>query len=327
MLVLYWLDAAIAVGLSIAVYLILWSTQSFTIARMTPIWIFPAYPLLILGAHAANLSSEVLSSSQALRVLVGGFTIQGIGFLVSLTIYLAFVYRLMTQKLPPEPLRPGMFVTVGPSAFIVTGTIGMAKNLGHIIGSTPTSIYMGVSGVLAAQILSLVANWMCLWLWGLAWWFFFFISLLSNIACLRQKHRIPFAMTWFSFNFPQTALTTATFAVADAFNVQALRIIGCAMTCLLVLAWCVVVGFMIRAIINKQVLWPELGDDKSEGGLQANSEGLNGKVKKIVNTLSLSHLEMGDEDAMNKKQNYFVYDLPMCRPIFPSYLLFSLTQP
>ncbi|KIW32604.1 uncharacterized protein PV07_04134 [Cladophialophora immunda] len=267
-LILYWFDCGLAIALSIAIYLVLWSTQTFTIARMTPIWIFPAYPLLIIGPHAANIAEKALSSKEAIRILVGGFTIQGIGFLVSLTIYSAFVYRLMTQKLPAEPLRPGMFVSVGPSAFTVSGTIGMADDLHRVIASSPTSTFMDVPGVLAAQILKLVGNWMCLWLWGLAWWFFF-VSLLSNIACLHEKHRMPFAMTWFSFIFPQTALTTATFAVAEAFDVGAIRIIGCIMTVLLIIVWFVVVGFMIRAIVNKQILWPERGEDKSEGGFKA----------------------------------------------------------
>lgn len=271
-LVLFWFDCGLAVVLSIIIYLVLWSTQTFTIARMTPIWIFPAYPLLIIGPHAANLCSRVLTSHQAIRVLVGGFTIQGIGFLVSLTIYSAFVYRLMTQKLPAEPLRPGMFVSVGPSAFTATGTIGMAKDLHRVIASTPNSTFMDVPGTLAAPVLKLVANWMSLWLWGLAWWFFF-VSLLSNADCLRENHHMPFAMTWFSFIFPQTALTTATFAIAEAFDVAAIRIIGCVMTVLLIIVWFVVVAFMIRAIRNKQILWPEKGEDKSEGGFRARHDG------------------------------------------------------
>lgn len=264
-LVLFWLDVAIAFVLSIIIYLILWSTQSFTIARMTPIWIFPAYPLLIIGPHAANLSARLTDPMQAMQVIIGGFTIQGIGFLVSLTIYSAFVYRLMTQKLPADPLRPGMFVSVGPSAFTVSGTIGMAANLQRILAVLPGDTFMDVPNLLASQILRLVANWMSLWLWGLAFWFFF-ISLLSNLVCFRANHHMPFAMTWFSFIFPQTALTTATFRIAEAFDVQAIRILGCVMTCLLILVWFFVVGMMIKAIIQKQILWPEKGEDKTEGG-------------------------------------------------------------
>ena len=51
--ILFWIDATLAVMFSAGIYLLLWSTQTFTIAQMTPIWIFPAYPMLIIGPHAA----------------------------------------------------------------------------------------------------------------------------------------------------------------------------------------------------------------------------------------------------------------------------------
>ncbi|KEF59092.1 uncharacterized protein A1O9_03936 [Exophiala aquamarina CBS 119918] len=269
--ILYWFDAAIAFVLSIGIYLTLWSSQSFTISRMTPIWIFPAYPLLIIGPHAAYISAQLQDPRQAIQIIIGGFTVQGIGFLVSLTIYSAFVYRLMTQKLPAESLRPGMFVSVGPSAFTVSGVLGMATSLQDAIAKTPESTFMEVPGLLAAQILRLIASWMSLWLWGLAWWFFF-VSLLSNADCLRAKHRTQFAMTWYSFIFPQTALTTATFSIANAFEVTAINIIGCVMVCLLIIVWFVVVGCMLKAIYKRQILWPEKGEDKTEGGFKARQE-------------------------------------------------------
>ncbi len=269
--ILFWFDATLAIILSILIYFILWSKQTFTIARMTPIWIFPAYPLLIIGPHAGILSEKLSNPRDVIQVIVGGFTIQGIGFLVSLTIYSAFVYRLMTQKLPPEPLRPGMFVSVGPAAFTVAGTIGMAANLSRTLWRLRGHQFMDVNGELAAAVLRLVANWSSLWLWGLAWWFFF-IALMSNLVCFQQKHRMPFSMTWFSFIFPQTALTTATFNIGMAFEVDAINVIGCVMTCLLILVWFVVVGMMIRAICQKQILWPEKGEDKSEGGFSMPKE-------------------------------------------------------
>ncbi|TEY74218.1 hypothetical protein BOTCAL_0075g00200 [Botryotinia calthae] len=98
-LYMFWINAAFSVLLSISIYLNLWSTQSFAIEEMTPIWLFPAYPLLLLGPLAT-----------VFQVIIGGVTIQGIGFILSLTIYSTFIYRLMTLKLPSEDLRPGMFV-------------------------------------------------------------------------------------------------------------------------------------------------------------------------------------------------------------------------
>ena len=42
---------------------------------MTPVWIFPAYPMLIIGPHAGVLS-ETLDPGRSLAVIIGGFTIQ-----------------------------------------------------------------------------------------------------------------------------------------------------------------------------------------------------------------------------------------------------------
>lgn len=127
---------------------------------MTPLWIFPAYPMLIIGPHAAVLSST-LNPQRDLSIIVGGFTLQGIGYLVSLTVYAAFIYRLMTQKLPKENVRVGMFVSVGPSAFTAGAIINMAVNVEKALPAD----YMG-NGPMAAMILRVMADWVALWLWG-----------------------------------------------------------------------------------------------------------------------------------------------------------------
>lgn len=137
-----------------------WSTQLFTIAQMTPIWIFPAYPMLIIGPHAAVLSA-LLPQEESLRIIIGGTTIQGVGFLVSMMVYSAFIYRLMTQKLPKENLRPGMFVSVGPSAFTVAGMVGMGDNAWRAMPRD----FMG-DGQLTGKVIQILANFAGLWLWG-----------------------------------------------------------------------------------------------------------------------------------------------------------------
>ena len=80
---------------------------------MTPIWIFPAYPLLLSAPFASNLidalpGAVAASRINAVAISLGAITLQGTGFLVSLNIYGAFIYRLMTQKLPHDTLKPGM---------------------------------------------------------------------------------------------------------------------------------------------------------------------------------------------------------------------------
>ncbi|KAL8737420.1 MAG: hypothetical protein Q9181_001699 [Wetmoreana brouardii] len=260
-LVMFWIDAALAVLSSSGIYLLMWSTKSFTVEQMTPVWIFPIYPLLIIGPHAAILC-KTLSPEDALNIIIGGFTLQGIGFLVALMVYSSFIYRLMTQKLPQASSRPAMFVSVGPSGFTAAGVLGMADSIARNVGPD----FMG-DGKMAAMILKVVANWACLWIWGLAMWFFF-VSVGAHWSCARQNGGLAFGMTWFSFVFPNTALITATFAVGKAFQSKAIQVIGCVMTVCLIIAWFLVFGMMIRAIILKQILWPQKGEDKDEVGIE-----------------------------------------------------------
>lgn len=82
-------------------------------------------------------------------------------------------------------------------------------------------------------------------------------------------------MTWYSFVFPNTALTTATFAVDRALDGnRAIQIIGCALAILVVLTWFFVFGMMIRAVWTHQILWPQRQEDRNEGGWVEGDERL-----------------------------------------------------
>ncbi|KAK6394814.1 hypothetical protein LTR65_001606 [Meristemomyces frigidus] len=266
MRILFWVYCALAVLFSCGIYLVMWSTQTFTIDQMTPVWIFPAYPLLVIGPHAGMLASKT-SGSDALDIIIGGFIFQGIGFLVSLMIYAAFIYRLMTQKLPQESLRPAMFISIGPSGFTISGVVSMGQEIVRVV--PPDFMGPGL-GELAGKVSMIMANWMGLWLWGLAWWFFI-VSVGAHWSTVRHG-RGKFAMTFYSYVFPNTALTTATFALGKALDNTPIRILGCVMTCLLICAWLAVFTMMIRAVIVKDILWPQKQEDRAEGGWEAHPE-------------------------------------------------------
>jgi len=261
MQVLFWAYVAISVIASAGIYLIIWSTQSFPIHMMTPIWIFPAYPLLLVAPFAANLIAALPDAAAADRInsiaiAFGAVCVQGIGFLVSLMIYSAFIYRLMTQKLPRETTRPGMFVSVGPSGFTVAGLV-LLGNKG--ISKISPNVHFGNEN--AEFVLKLISLLVGIWLWGLCLWFFL-VSVGAHFQILKpdDKHQIHFDMTWFSFVFPNTALVTATFAVANSLDSRALRIFGTVLAVLLVMMWIYVFGMMIRAIALKRILYPEQVD-------------------------------------------------------------------
>ena len=75
-------------------------------------------------------------------------------------------------------------------------------------------------------------------------------------------------MTWYSFVFPNTALITATFAIGKAFDCKPIQIVGCVMTGLLIMVWMFVFVMMIRAVVKKQILWPQRQEDRDEGGFK-----------------------------------------------------------
>ncbi|TGO12584.1 hypothetical protein BTUL_0086g00600 [Botrytis tulipae] len=147
--VCFWAYCTLSVVASSGMYLLLWSTQEFPIANMTPLWIFPAYPLLLTGPVAANLISTLPNATAAARInstaiAFGAVCFQGIGFLLSLMIYSAFLYRLMTKKLPQETTRPGMFVSVGPSGFTVTAIVSLSNSVQTTI--LPNGIFGNTEG-------------------------------------------------------------------------------------------------------------------------------------------------------------------------------------
>lgn len=93
---------------------------------MTPVWVFPAYPLLLNGPFAAVLINAAVATKQelvlnTLAVAFCALAVQGAGCLIAFMISAAFIYRLMTQKLPRDMQRPGVV------SFYMTQNLGSTK--------------------------------------------------------------------------------------------------------------------------------------------------------------------------------------------------------
>ncbi|EGS23960.1 uncharacterized protein CTHT_0006700 [Thermochaetoides thermophila DSM 1495] len=278
--ILFWVYVGVSFVVSAALYLTLWSTQIFPIHTMTPVWVFPAYPLLLTAPFAANLISaavrvaerdgrvgSALGMIDTIAVATAAVAVQGTGFLIAFMICAAFLYRLMTQKLPRDHQRPGVFISIGPSGFTAAGLVSLGNLTPAIFPSptssptTPESIFSATTPVtlpMIARLFSLLAG---LWLWGLSVWFFL-VSIGSLVKYLRREHRakLRFQMTWFSFVFPNTALVTATEALGIAFDSAGLKIFGCVLAALIILVWMIVFGKMVVCLWRRELLWPKDDD-------------------------------------------------------------------
>lgn len=130
-----------------------------------------------------------------MAIALGSLILQSTGFLVSMMVYGAFIYRLMTQKLPrDQAIRPGIFVSVGPAGFTVAGFV----HLGNIMSDKILpSGYMGIAD--AALYLKVLADLIGFCLWGLCIWFFL-VSVGSHWDIIwpygGKRHPIHFAMNW-----------------------------------------------------------------------------------------------------------------------------------
>jgi tellurite resistance protein TehA-like permease len=167
-------------------------------------------------------------------------------------------------------------VSVGPSGFTIAGIV----HLGNI---TPTRIlpdgFMGdPHGSIVLKIMSSMTG---LWLWGLCIWFFI-VSVGSHSRIMTRRRtpdrRILFDMTWFSFVFPNTALVTATHAIARAFDSEAIKLFGTISSGLLIIVWMYVFGCMIRALWQRTLLWPIQTDAPLVEEKEVNNSGKDGEV-------------------------------------------------
>ncbi|EEU46312.1 uncharacterized protein NECHADRAFT_78786 [Fusarium vanettenii 77-13-4] len=252
---MFWIYAALSVGVSALLYLILWSTLVFPVHTMTPTWVFPAYPLLLNAPFAANLIAAAHASGHALStnttaMALGAAAIQGTGCLIAFMISSAFIYRLMTQKLPRDTQRPGIFMSIGPYGFTAAGI----AQLGNQAESLLPPDFLDTPQV--APIIKVVCILVSLWLWGLAMWFFL-VCVGALWKYVRAGSSMPFQISWWSFVFPNTALVTATSVMGNIFHSDGLHIFACVMTIAIVIVWAVVFGRMVWCLKEKRLLWPK----------------------------------------------------------------------
>ncbi|KAL7922954.1 voltage-dependent anion channel domain-containing protein [Trichoderma austrokoningii] len=253
--VLFWIYTGLSAIASAGLYLILWSTLVFPIHMMTPTWVFPAYPLMLTAPFASNLISAASDTGRidvldAPAIAVSAVSTQGTGCLISLMISAAFIYRLMTQKLPRDFQRPGVFISIGPYAF----TAGSIAQLGSEANVILPPNFLGTEH--SIEIVKIIALLVGLWLWGLSMWFFL-VSVGSLWKYLRTRKGMPFQMTWWSFVFPNTALVTATEIMGNIFENRGLQLFGCAMTIALIIIWIIIFLTMLMCLKQRKLLWPK----------------------------------------------------------------------
>lgn len=263
--VLFWIYVGVVLVVGIGQYYMLFQLERLDVHNAVPAWIFPVYPLLVVGPLAGVLVPNQPHDA-AVRIWLGGVMLQGVGWTVSLLMYAIYTQRLMISSLPEPSTRPGMFVSVGPAGYTSAALISLAQHAPTVfheneffgITSIPTGDVMKVIGILAGLFLILFAFW------------FFCISVVSVVAGIKQ---MTFTLNWWAFVFPNAGLTLATIQAGQALRSPGINGICSALTIALVIMWLLCSVAHIRALFKGQILWPGKDEDKTMTGIRWGAHG------------------------------------------------------
>ncbi len=112
--VCFWCYVAAILLVAVFQYYVLFVTESLLIHAMMPAWTLPIYPLLVTGPLAGTLLDHQPPSA-GISIWVGGVACQGLGWMVATFLYVMWTLRLLSDEMPAPPMRPGMYIAVGPT--------------------------------------------------------------------------------------------------------------------------------------------------------------------------------------------------------------------
>jgi len=125
---------------------------------MTPSWLLPIFPAMLLGTLTSFLAPSQPAERQMAMILVE-LVYQGLGWTVATFMYPLYLGRLMSEGFPAVGMRPGMFIAVGPPGYTALALIGMANAVPEGYG------YFAVHPI-AAETLRVVALTFAMFVWG-----------------------------------------------------------------------------------------------------------------------------------------------------------------
>lgn len=112
--VTYWMYCTAALLVGLIQYSLFFRLERLNVADAVPAWIFPIYPLLVVGPLAGTIL-PAQPPAASWKIFASAIMFKGLAWAVSFLLYGLYMQRLMTNALPSPSTRPGMFVSVGPA--------------------------------------------------------------------------------------------------------------------------------------------------------------------------------------------------------------------
>lgn len=153
-----------------------------------------------------------------------------------------------------------MFIAVGPPSFTALALIGMANDAAKVFpqGFCISDI---TNKVLVIDVLRIVALLIAIFLWTLGLWFFV-VTAIAVIAGIPTGGG--FHLSWWTFVFPNVGFTIGLINIGKALRSEPILWVTSIMTIMLVFMWMFVAFNQIKAVLKKQIMWPEKDEDFDE---------------------------------------------------------------
>lgn len=254
--VLFWLYAGCVMLIAIFQYHIIFDVNQLPVHAMMPAWILPVYPFLILGPLAGALLYDQPRPSAALPILIGGITFQGLGWCFAFIQYTLYITRLTSGLLPEESKRPGMFVAVGPVAYTSNAFVSLGSQAQVIL---PPG-FLGITTIPVGDIWKAIGVGIGIFLWLLGFWFF----AISTVGVIQGYKQARFTLNWWALIFPNAGLVIALIHIGNVLNSSGIKAVCSAATIVLCVVWLWVAGLNVRAVWQRQILWPHKDEDMED---------------------------------------------------------------
>lgn len=241
--VLWWADAALAVGVALIVPYRLFVHQQHTLDRITPLWLLPIVGPEVTASGGAVLAPH-LPPELAQQVVGASYLLWSMSVPFAFSIITLVVLRYALHKLPEAGMAASIWLILGP---IGTGSLGMVA-----LGQAAPAAFAGGPLVAAAEAARTTGLFCGLVLWGMGiWWLL--IACAATARYVRQG--IPFNLGWWGYTFPLGVYTAATLELAKTTGHPAFLVAGRALFVLLAAAWIVVAFHTARSLLRRRLLY------------------------------------------------------------------------
>nr|UJH94556.1 Mae1 [Starmerella bombicola] len=254
MRVLFWIYVGVCCFQGICQYAYIYLSHKVTFSEFGPGLLLIIFPAMLSGCIATTLIDSQ-PSHDALPMLIGGSTLQLMGFNVSMMLYAILICKLMVHGLPHPDVRPALFIMVGPLAFTGLSIMNLGKQAERVF---PLS-YVTRTSTDGGSVYAVIGLYQALICWATCLWMFF-VTLLTVIHGVLV-YGMRFRLAWCAMVFPSAGMTILTMKLGETLECPGLKWVGTALAAIVSTAYLLCIMFYITAILKSQIIYPGKDED------------------------------------------------------------------